>query len=127
MLHLQLLRVVAIALFTIVVGSAGYAFAASNTGLAGPGGDGAGAISGYSIANVSYALNALDPTRIDAVSFDIDAVGIAPSVKVKLISSSETWHDCAVSTAQAPARATCAMEPPVAVSAVNEVHVVAAQ
>ena len=127
MLHLQVLRVVAIALFTIVVGSAGYAFAASNSGLAGPGGDGAGAISGYSIGNVSYALNTLDPTRIDAVSFDIDADGVVPSVKVKLISSSETWHDCAVSTAQSPARATCTMQSPVAVAAVNEVRVVAAQ
>ncbi len=38
----HLLRIVAIALFTLVAASAGYAFAASNSGLAGPGGDGSG-------------------------------------------------------------------------------------
>lgn len=124
---LQILRVVAIALFTIVAGSVGYAFAASNSGLAGPGGDGAGPISGYSVGNVSYTLNAYDPTRIDAVSFDIDADGAPSIVKVKLVSSSETWHGCAVSAEQSPARATCVLESPVAVSAVNEVRVVAAQ
>lgn len=124
---LQILRVVAIALFTIVAGSAGYAFAASNTGLAGPGGDGAGSISGYAVGNVSYTLNFDDPTRLDAVSFDIDAGDVMPEVMVKLVSDSTTWHDCAVSTAQVPARATCALGGSVTVADVDEVRVVAAQ
>jgi hypothetical protein len=125
---LQILRVVAIALFTIVAGSAGYAFAASNSGLAGPGGDGAGAISGYSVENVSYSLNSLDPTRIDAVSFDLDADGGVPrTLKVKLVSDSDTWHSCSVSTDAMPARATCALGSSVAVVDVDEVRVVAAQ
>ena len=124
---LQILRVVAIALFTIVTGSVGYAFADSNSGLAGLGGDGAGAISGYSVGNVSYTLNSLDPTRISAVSFDIDADDAPVTVKLKLVSSSETWHDCAVSAAQIPARATCTLHASVAVAEVNEVRVVAAQ
>jgi hypothetical protein len=124
---LQVLRVVAIALFTIVAGSAGYAFAASNTGLAGPGGDGVGSISGYTVGNVSYTLNSHDPTRLDAVSFDIDADDGVPEVRVKLVSDSTTWHDCAVSTAQAPARATCALGGSVMVADVDEVRVVAAQ
>lgn len=127
---LHLLRVVAIALATLVAGSAGYAFAASNSGLLGSGGDGAGAISGYSVGNVSYTLNSHDPTRIDAVSFDLDAgadSGVPATVRVKLVSNSETWHDCAVSAAPSPARATCALGDSVAVADVNELRVVAAQ
>ena len=124
---LQILRVVAIALFTLVAGSAGYAFAASNTGLAGPGGDGAGSISGYTVGNVSYTLNSSDPTRLDAVSFEIDAGDVLPAVMVKLVSSSDAWHDCAVSAAQVPARATCVLGGSVTVAEVDEVRVVAAQ
>ncbi len=124
---LQVLRVVAIALFTIVAGSVGYAFAASNSGLAGPGGDGAGQISGYTIGNVSYSINSHDPGQLDAVSFDIDAENVVPTVKVKLVSSSNDWHECAVSTGQIPARATCALGGSVTVADVDEVRVVAAQ
>jgi hypothetical protein len=124
---LQVLRVVAIALFTIVAGTAGYAFAASNTGLAGPGGDGAGPISGYTVGNVSYTLSSHDPTRIDAVSFDIGAGDAVPEVMVKLVNDSTTWHDCAVSIAQVPARATCALGGSVTIADVDEVRVVAAQ
>jgi hypothetical protein len=124
---LQVLRVVAIALFTIVAGSVGYAFAASNSGLAGPGGDGTGPISGYTVGNVSYSLNSHDPTRLDAVSFDIDADDVVPTVMVKLVRDSNDWHDCVVSTSQAPARVTCALGGFVAVADVNEMRVVAAQ
>jgi hypothetical protein len=124
---LHILRAVAVALVTVVAGSVGYAFAASNSGLSGAGGDGAGAISGYAIANISYALNMDDPTRLDAVSFDIDAGDPLPSVVVKLVSDSDEWHPCAVSTAQVPARATCSLGGAVAVADVDEVRVVAAQ
>ncbi len=123
----HLLRIVAIALFTLVTGTAGYALADSNGGLSGSGGDGAGAISGYSVSNVSYTLNFLDPTRIDAVSFDIDADSTLPSVKVKLVRDSEFWHACSVAVGQSPSRVNCQLQAPVAVAAVDEVHVVAAQ
>ncbi|HEX5164669.1 MAG TPA: hypothetical protein VFV93_04670 [Thermomicrobiales bacterium] len=124
---LQILRVVAVALFTLVAGSVGYAYASSNSGLTGAGGDGAGQISGYQISDVSYTLNALDPTRIDAVSFDIDAGDSSPDVMVSLVRDGGAWHDCTVSTASAPARATCQMRTPVAVVDVDELRVVAAQ
>lgn len=124
---LNSLRVIAIALFTFVAGSAGYAYAASNSGLGAAGGDGAGAISGYVVTNVSYSLNTLDPTLVDAVSFDINAPGSLPAVKVKLARDSAAWHDCTVSASALPARVTCQLEQPVAVAAVDEVRVVAAQ
>jgi hypothetical protein len=124
---LQILRVVAIALFTIVAGSVGYAYAASNSGLSGPGGDGAGQISGYQITDVSYTLNSSDPTWIDAVSFNIDAGEQVPDVSVSLVRDSGAWHDCAVSMASLPARATCQMTTPVAVTDVNELRVVATE
>ena len=125
---LQTLRVVAIALFTLVAGSVGYGYAASNSGLSGAGGDGYGAISGYRVDNISYTLNSIDPTRIDAVSFDLDAgSGDLPNVQVKLVSDSAAWHACAVTETPTAARATCQLTTPVAVAAVDEVRVVAAQ
>jgi hypothetical protein len=124
---LQVLRVVAIALCTLVAGSVGYAYASSNSGLNGAGGDGAGSISGYSIDNVSYSLSTDDPTRLDAVSFEIDAGAAVPSVRVKLVSDRDDWHSCAVSTDQVPARVTCPLGGSVAVADVDEVRVVAAQ
>jgi hypothetical protein len=123
----HILRVVAIALFTVVAGSVGYAYAASNSGLVGSGGDGSGQISGYQISDVSYKLDAIDPTRIDAVSFNIDAGDHVPDVMVSLVRDSGAWHDCAVSTAAVPARVTCQLSTPVAVAEVNELRVVAAQ
>jgi len=124
---LHILRVVAVALVSIVAGSVGYGFAASNTGLSGSGGDGVGQISGYAIDNISYTLSSQDPTRLDAVSFDIDGGAAMPAVMVKLVSESEDWHSCAISTAQVPSRATCALGGSVAIADVDEVRVVAAQ
>jgi hypothetical protein len=124
---LQVLRVVAIALVTVVAGSIGYAFAASNTGLSGAGGDGAGLISGYTVSDISYSLDSSDPTRLDAVNFAIDGGAATPSVVVKLVSDSDDWHPCVVSNAEVPARATCALDGLVAVADVDEVRVVAAQ
>ena len=53
-------------------------------------GSGATAISGYTVSNVAYTLNA-DPTKIDAVTFTLDKA--AGTVKAQLVSAG-TWYAC---------------------------------
>src|SRR5574337_1312133 len=74
-----------------------YAFAASNTVPASSAGDGSGAISGYTVSNVHYTLNATNPANIDNVSFTIAPALLAGgSVQVKLVSAGGSWFNCTV-------------------------------
>jgi hypothetical protein len=63
-------RLVAVAVFSIVAVSA-LGFAASNTVPASNAGDGSGAVSGYTVSNIHYNLNASNPATADSVTFDI--------------------------------------------------------
>ncbi len=65
-----------------------YAFAASNTVDPSKAGDGTGAITGYTVTNIHYTLDATNPGNIAGVSFTLDAA--AGSVSIKLGS----WHTC---------------------------------
>ena len=55
----------------LVIGGGAYAFTASNTVPGTTAGSGSGAVSGYTVTNVHYTLNATTPGNIDAVSFTI--------------------------------------------------------
>lgn len=72
---------------------AAYAFTAANTVPASKAGDGSGTISGYTVSNIAYQLEALDPANIDSVSFTLDAA--AGTVKAKVVAVSLTYTDCA--------------------------------
>ncbi|MCX6619209.1 MAG: hypothetical protein NTZ98_24320 [Acidobacteria bacterium] len=85
----------AITIFTtlivsLVFATAAFALAATNTVPDTTAGDGSGAISGYTISNVTYALNASNPSNVDSVSFTI--VPTTGVVKVQLNGS--TWYNC---------------------------------
>ena len=71
---------------------AAYAFTAANTVPASKAGDGNGAISGYTVSNIAYQLEALNPANIDSVSFTPDAA--AGTVKAKVVALSPTFTDC---------------------------------
>jgi hypothetical protein len=75
-----------------VLATATYAFTATNTVPASRAGDGSGAISGYTVSNVAYNLNATNPSTLDSVEFTLDAA--ASVAKIKLVSSGSTWFDC---------------------------------
>jgi hypothetical protein len=83
-------------LITIVVAgvlaTATYAFTASNTVPASKAGDGSGVISGYTVTNVAYTLNATNPANLDSVGFTLDAA--AGTVKIKLVAAGSTWFSC---------------------------------
>jgi hypothetical protein len=65
-------RILAIMVMILVLATAAYGFAASNTVPAGQAGEGTGAISGYVVSSVVYTLNSGDPTAFDSVAFDLD-------------------------------------------------------
>jgi hypothetical protein len=79
-------------LFAVLIGAATFAAAASNTVPTSRAGDGNGAISGYTVTNVSYTLSASDPSVIDLWTFDLNAA--ASVVKSKVVSSSTTYVNC---------------------------------
>jgi hypothetical protein len=86
-------RLAALVLFAGVLGSAAYAFTASNTVPGSAAGSGAGAISGYTASAVSYSLNATNPGNIDQVAFTLNPTA-AGTVKIKLAAAG-VWYACA--------------------------------
>ncbi|MGC1376050.1 MAG: hypothetical protein WA821_07510 [Anaerolineales bacterium] len=87
-------QILFVALIVVSIASITYVFAAGNTNPPAAGGDGGSAISGYAITNVAYHVNESDPTRLDSVSFTLDAS--AGMVRIKLVEAGSTWYHCNV-------------------------------
>jgi hypothetical protein len=105
-----------------VVATAGYAYASSILGSDSGQGDGAGAISGYTVSNVHYTLGANDPTRVTTVSFSLAGADEPASVKAAL---GGDWLACA--SAATAHNWSCAVPGGMAVASVTDLRVVAAQ
>lgn len=75
----------------VAVALAVFGLAASNTVPATRAGDGAGAISGYTVSNVVYTLDSANPQNLARVEFDLDAA--AATVKVRL-QTGGAWYSC---------------------------------
>ncbi len=74
-----------------------YAFTAANTVSTSKAGDGAGAVTGYTMDEVKYTLNAANPQTIDTVTTDVDgAVTAGSTAKAQLDSTGGTWYSCAI-------------------------------
>ena len=115
--------VVVAAALAAVLGIATYAFTASNTVPATSAGQGSATISGYNVSNVVYNLNATNPSQLDSVSFSLSPQARNPAattVQVQLVTGG-SWTSCSV----ASGTWTCAPSGGVAVSAANELNVVA--
>ncbi len=77
-----------------------YAFTAANTVATSKAGDGAGAVSGYTMDEVDYTLNAANPQTIDTVTTDVNGTVTAGSTaKAQLDSTGGTWYTCAIGAA----------------------------
>lgn len=85
-------KVLSVVMVAILLAVSAYAFAAANTVPTTKAGTGAGAISGYTVSNVVYNLNASDPTLLDSVDLTLDAA--ATNVQIKLVAAGSTWYDC---------------------------------
>jgi hypothetical protein len=79
-----------ILIVVLVIATAAYAFAASNTVPASYAGEGSAAISGYTVTNLVYTLNATNASNIDAVSFTLNAA--ATNVQASLVPG--TFYNC---------------------------------
>jgi hypothetical protein len=55
----------------MAIGGGAYAFTASNTVPASTAGAGAGAVSGFTVTNIHYVLDATTPANIDSLTFTI--------------------------------------------------------
>lgn len=95
-----------------------HAFASSATGLP-VGGEGAGIISGWEISNIMYQPSS-DPSRIVAVSFDLN--GPAKTASVKLVSTDTAYFRCANHQSY---RWQCDLAAGIDLSRVDELRVVA--
>ncbi len=99
-----------------------YAFAAANIVPGSRAGDGAGAITGYTVTNIEYQLDAADPATIESVTFDLDAA--AGTVKAKLVAGPGAFTDC---TSTGGNSWSCNIEPDPTVLSVDELRVIAIQ
>ena len=118
-------RALATLAFVLILSAAAYGFAAANTVPASGAGDGAGAISGYTVGSVKYALNATNPANIDSVSFTLTPAGAAgapTTVKAKLVSTSTSYSACSLTGSTW----TCTFTG-VTATAADELRVIAAQ
>jgi hypothetical protein len=88
-------RLMIVLFIALILTAVTYAFAAANTFDPSNAGDGAKAISGYTITNIHYTLNVTNPGNIDSVGFDISpALTSTGTVKIKLVNAGSTWYGC---------------------------------
>lgn len=101
------------------------AFTAANTVPDTRAGVGEGDITGYVVTSVHYDLSSSDPTKIDAVSFQLqEAPPPGSSVQIRLVSTGSTWYECSF----AGTSVTCDTTSPTAdVLAADQLTVVTAQ
>jgi hypothetical protein len=83
-------RNIAAAAVALVIATSAYGFAAANTVPDSKAGDGTGTVSGYTVTNVTYVLEASDPSKIDTVTFTLDAA--ADTVQVQLVTGG-SWYE----------------------------------
>ena len=114
-------RLSGLILIALIITVATFAFAASNTLPATTNaGDGDETISGYTITNVDYVLNATDPSQIATVTFDIAPTN-ADSVSIQLVSGG-SWYSCTNTTGSV----SCTITGGVAALSADNLRVVAA-
>jgi hypothetical protein len=115
-------RIVIVAGIAAALGIGTYAFTAANTVPATVAGAGSGAISGYTITNVVYGLNATTPANLDQVTFTISPT-TATTVRIQLAPAG-SWYTCA----NAAGSVTCnTTSPQATVAAATQLTVVATQ
>jgi hypothetical protein len=117
MFRFRMLKVILFVIISLAFVTTAYAFAATNTVPNSYAGEGAGTVSGYTVTNLQYNLNAATPSDIDSVQFTLNAV--ATSVQVRLVSTGSYFACTNVGL-----NWTC-LTPGVTVAAADEVRVVA--
>jgi hypothetical protein len=115
-------RPIVVAVLAIGIASGVYAYAATNTVPTSSAGAGSATISGYTVTNVAYTLNATTPTNLDQVAFTI-APTATSTLKVQLAAAG-AWYSCTNTAGSATCNTTT---PQATASAATQLTVVAAQ
>lgn len=119
------------AVVALAISGGAYAFTASNTVPSGSAGSGSGTVSGFTVTNLHYALDATTPANIDSMTFTISpAVPNTSSGKVvvqaQLTTGGPDTFTCTTNTAGTVV--TCpTTSPQLTAALLNNVVVVAAQ
>ena len=131
MKHLSPMRVLLVAAVAAVIAGGAYAFTAANTVPATNAGSGSGTVTGYTVTNVHYSLNATTPNNIDSLTFTISpAVPSASSGKVVVQATLTTGgpNNYTCSTDTGGTTVTCATtSPQLTTDKLSSLTVVAAQ
>ncbi len=128
--HRQISLIVAVVVAAAIGGGA-YAFTASNTVPTTTAGSGVGTVSGYTVTNLHYNLNATSPANIDSLTFTISPVVPSTStgkvvIQAALTVGGPTSYTCTTDTTGATV--TCATtSPQLTAATLTGVTVVAAQ
>lgn len=107
----------------LTIGGA-YAFTAANTVPASKAGDGSGAVTGYTVSNIHYALDNADPTQVESVEFDVDLAPPAGATLKAQFVTSGNWYTCSATGTDVSCDTT---SPALTVLPTNTVRVVLAQ
>jgi hypothetical protein len=115
-----------------VVAAGAYAFTAANTVPASKAGAGSGAVSGYTITNLHYNLNATAPGDIDSLTFNVSPVVPSTStgkvtIQATLSSGGPYTYTCATDTTGATATCVTSSPSQLTIGLLNSLTVVAAQ
>jgi len=89
-------RIFILVLLALVMAASTYAFAAANTVPTSSAGDGQGAISGYTISNIHYTLDAANPALLSSVAFTVTpaAGASAPATVTVQFAAGGAWSTC---------------------------------
>jgi hypothetical protein len=121
-------KVLLVALVVIAVAGSAYAFAAGNTVPVSAAGYTAKVVSGYTVTDIVYDLNAADPTTIDKITFGIDPSTTGdPEAKVVYLQTvlAGTWTTCDVTTVLTVTTVVCDPATSPAVADVTALNIVA--
>ena len=88
------IKVLLIVIVAFVFAGVANAYADTNDVDTSKAGDGAGAISGYTVSAIHYNLNST-PTTIDSVEFNLDSTPVAGStITIRLVAGGGNWYPC---------------------------------
>jgi hypothetical protein len=113
-------RILGVLVIAAALATGVYAFTATNTVPNSNAGSGSGTISGYTVSNVQYQLNATTPSDIDSITFTLNAT--AGTAKAKVVSGSTTYTDCSIAGG---VNVTCNFSPDVAITTADQLSVIA--
>ena len=119
-------RILAVSVLILGLAVVAFGYAAANVVPESGAGDGTGTVSGYTITNVDYTLDATDPSKIASLNFDVaKTAGAGDATDVRItVDSGTTWITCVAGT---PPDWACTFSVKPSVSAITALQVVAAE